>query len=46
MAELNFTADCYKAYLTLTEPGICPIIQNYMRSWQDIESVVTRHVHW
>jgi hypothetical protein len=44
MAELNFTDDCYKVYLALIEPGIRSIIQNYMRSWQDIESTVTRMV--
>jgi hypothetical protein len=44
MAELNFTDDCYNHYLALIEPGIRSIIENYMRSWQDIESAVTRMV--
>jgi hypothetical protein len=44
IAKLNLSDDCYKAYLSMIEPGIRSIIQNYMRSWQDIESVVTRMV--
>jgi len=44
IAELNLSTDCYKSYLALIEPGIRGIIQNYLRSWQDIESVVTRMV--
>jgi len=44
IAELNLSEDCYKSYMTLIEPGIRAIIKNYMRSWQDIESVVTRMV--
>ena len=42
--KLNLSDECYKAYEQLIEPGFRAIIQNYMRSWQDIESVVTRMV--
>lgn len=42
--KLNLSDECYEAYEQLIEPGFRAIIQNYMRSWQDIESVVTRMV--
>lgn len=44
LLKLNLSNECYKAYEQLIEPGFRAIIQNYMRSWQDIESVVTRMV--
>lgn len=44
MLKLNLSNECYKAYEQLIEPGFRAIIKNYLKSWQDIESVVTRMV--
>ncbi|MBI1829666.1 MAG: hypothetical protein HY222_02240 [Thaumarchaeota archaeon] len=44
IAKLNLSDDCYKAYEMFIEPNIRSVIKNYLRNWQDVESVINRMV--
>ncbi|HEY8110415.1 MAG TPA: hypothetical protein VIG05_06080 [Candidatus Nitrosotenuis sp.] len=41
-AELNMDERCFSIYLHLIEPNIKAMLRDYLRGWQDLETLVTR----
>jgi len=43
-AMLNLCENCKKVYDSLIHPGIKSILENYLKDWQNIESIITQMV--
>lgn len=42
LVELNMDKKHYEVYLQLIEPNIKSILKDYLKGWQDLETLVTR----